>query len=72
MSILPKNRLLIIDEGVSVLDKEHIEKFDAIANFLINNFTNVIIISHIESIKEFILHFITIQRNSENLSYICN
>ena len=30
VSIIPKNKMLIIDEGVSVLDKNHIERFDKI------------------------------------------
>ena len=34
LSLLPKNKLLIIDEGVSVLDKQHIEQFDKIIMFL--------------------------------------
>jgi hypothetical protein len=30
VSILPKNKMLIIDEGVSVLDKHHLEQFEKI------------------------------------------
>jgi DNA repair exonuclease SbcCD ATPase subunit len=70
LSVLPKCGLLIIDEGVSVLDKEHIEKFHIIAKFLKTNYKNVIIISHIDGIKDFIAHFITINKHSNNDSHI--
>ena len=70
LSVLPKCGLLIIDEGVSVLDKEHIEKFHIIAKFLKTNYKNVIIISHIDGIKDFIAHFITINKHSNNDSNI--
>jgi DNA repair exonuclease SbcCD ATPase subunit len=53
---------MIIDEGVSVLDKEHIDKFEIIANFLRNNYTNTILISHIDAIKDSISDFITINK----------
>ena len=62
VSILPKNKLLIIDEGVSVLDKEHIERFDNIAQFLTSNYNNVILISHIDSLKDFITQYININK----------
>jgi DNA repair exonuclease SbcCD ATPase subunit len=62
LSVLPKCGLMIIDEGVSVLDKEHIDKFEIIANFLRNNYTNTIIISHIDAIKDSISDFITINK----------
>jgi DNA repair exonuclease SbcCD ATPase subunit len=70
LSVLPKCGLLIIDEGVSVLDKEHIDKFQIIANFLKSNYKNVIIISHIDGIKDFITDFITINKDSNNDSSI--
>ncbi len=62
VSILPKNKLLIIDEGVSVLDKEHIERFDNIAQFLTSNYNNIILISHIDSLKDFITQYININK----------
>ena len=70
LSVLPKCGLLIIDEGVSVLDKEHIDKFKIIATFLKNNYKNIIIISHIDPIKDFISHFITINKYTNQDSHI--
>ena len=70
LSVLPKCGLLIIDEGVSVLDKQHIDKFHIISKFLKTNYKNVIIISHIDGIKDFIAHFITINKHSNYNSHI--
>ena len=70
LSVLPKCGLLIIDEGVSVLDKDHIDRFHIIGNFLKSNYKNVIIISHIDGIKDFISEFIPINKDSNNDSSI--
>ncbi len=72
LSLLPKNKLLIIDEGVSVLDKQHIEQFDKIILFLNSHYDNVILISHIDSLKDFITQYIHITKNTEgyNNSFI--
>ena len=72
LSLLPKNKLLIIDEGVSVLDKQHIEQFDNIIMFLNQHYENVILISHIDSLKDFISHYIHITKKTEgyNNSFI--
>lgn len=70
VSIIPKNKMLIIDEGVSVLDKNHIEKFDKIAQFLNSNYNNVILISHIDSLKDFISEYINIHKDSNGFSHI--
>ncbi len=71
LSLLPKNKLLIIDEGVSVLDKQHIEQFDKIILFLNKYYENVILISHIDSLKDFISHYIHINKlnNNSNINY---
>jgi len=70
LSVLPKCGLLIIDEGVSVLDKEHIDRFHIIGNFLKTNYKNIIIISHIDGIKDFISQFISIHKNLSQDSII--
>ncbi len=66
LSLLPKNKLLIIDEGVSVLDKQHIEQFDKIILFLNQHYENVILISHIDGLKDFISHYIHINKQHNN------
>ncbi len=69
LSLLPKNKLLIIDEGVSVLDKQHIDNFDNIIMFLNQHYENVILISHIDSLKDFISEYMNITKQNNN-SYI--
>ncbi len=70
LSLLPKNKLLIIDEGVSVLDKKHIEQFDKIIMFLNQHYENVILISHIDSLKDFISNYIHINKQiNSNINY---
>lgn len=70
LSLLPKNKLLIIDEGVSVLDKKHIEQFDKIILFLNQHYENIILISHIDSLKDFISHYMHITKNiNSNINY---
>ena len=69
ISILPKTKMLIIDEGVSVLDKSHIDKFNNIASFLNSNYNHVILISHIDGLKDHITQFININKNNGK-SYI--
>lgn len=66
LSLLPKNKLLIIDEGVSVLDKQHIEQFDNIIMFLNQHYENVILISHIDSLKDFINEYMNITKQNNN------
>jgi len=61
-SILPKSYLLIIDESISVLDKEHIDKFHIIISFLKKYYRNIILISHIDTLKDFISYFIDINK----------
>jgi hypothetical protein len=72
LSLLPKNKLLIIDEGVSVLDKQHIEQFDNIILFLNQHYENIILISHIDSLKDFINEYIHItkQNNNSSINYL--
>lgn len=72
ISILPKTKMLIIDEGVSVLDKSHIEKFNNIAQFLNSNYNHVILISHIDGLKDHITQFININKTNgkSHITYV--
>jgi len=45
--------ILIIDEGVSVLDKEHIKKFNIIGDFLKEYYNNIVLITHIDAFLEY-------------------
>jgi DNA repair exonuclease SbcCD ATPase subunit len=61
--------LLIIDEGVSVLDKDHIQKFNIISDFLKKYYNNIILITHIDTFHDYTLTKIKILRK-DNYSYL--
>jgi DNA repair exonuclease SbcCD ATPase subunit len=61
--------LLIIDEGVSVLDKEHIMKFNMISNFLKKYYDYIILITHIDAFHDYTLTKIKIVKKNKD-SYL--
>jgi DNA repair exonuclease SbcCD ATPase subunit len=61
--------LLIIDEGVSVLDKEHIMKFNMITDFLKKYYNNIILITHIDAFHDYTLTKIKIVKKNKD-SYL--
>jgi exonuclease SbcC len=71
ISILPTCNLLIIDEGVSVLDSNNIKKFNIISDFLKQHYNKIILITHIESLTDFISSFIHVTKKNKH-SYINN
>jgi len=70
IAILPKCDLLIIDECLSFFDNKRIENIDKLFDFIKCNFDKVIIISHIDNIKENINYQIDIEKNSKKQSLI--
>ena len=52
--IRPKPNIFIIDEKVSVLDKSNLANIELLFNFLKSTSTNILLISHIEQIKDFV------------------
>ena len=67
---MPYCGILIIDEGVSVLDKNNVDKFDIIADFVRQYYNNIILISHIPSFNDYIDTFIKIEKNKDKTSKI--
>jgi len=67
---VPYCGILIIDEGVSVLDKNNVDKFDIIADFVRQYYNNIILISHIPSFNDYIDTFIKIEKNKDKTSKI--
>ena len=61
--------LLIIDEGVSVLDKEHIMKFNMISDFLKKYYDYIILITHIDAFHDYTLTKIKIVKKNKD-SYL--
>ena len=67
---IPFCGLLVIDEGVSVLDKDNVERFDIIADFIKQYYNNIILISHIPTFNDYIDQSIYISKNKDKTSKI--
>jgi DNA repair exonuclease SbcCD ATPase subunit len=65
---IPHSGILFIDEGVSVLDRDHVNKFNIIIDFLIKYYNYIILITHNESFNDYISTFIHINKNKNNTS----
>jgi hypothetical protein len=65
---VPYCGLLIVDEGTSVLDKNNVDKFHIIADFIKNYYNHIILISHIPSFNDYIDQFINIDKNKDKTS----
>jgi len=50
---IPLSGILFIDEGVSALDKEHIDNFNIVIDFLKEYYSKVLLITHIKDFKNF-------------------
>jgi DNA repair exonuclease SbcCD ATPase subunit len=50
---IPFSGILFIDEGVSALDKEHIDNFHIVIDFLKEYYSKVLLITHIKDFKNF-------------------
>lgn len=69
-SLRPVGSIFIIDERVSVLDKERKTHIDELFDFLRLTFKHVLLISHMEEITEFCDHHIRIMKDDRGLSRI--
>lgn len=70
---IPHCGLLIIDEGVSVLDKEHTTKFNIICDFIKKYYNNIILITHIDTFYDYTVDNIKITKKitgKKNYSYV--
>ena len=66
---MPKGDVLFIDEGISALDKDKISNIDTLFEFLKNHFRKIILITHIDTVKDSIIEKIEIEKVN-NLSQI--
>ena len=62
---LPRSNFFIIDEGISVLDNERIYNISFLFNFLSNITSNVLLISHIPQIRDFVDKEMIIEKKNE-------
>lgn len=62
ISNLPKSNFLIIDEGLSVLDSENLTSMFTLFNMLKNEFDFIILISHLDIVRDIADNLIEISR----------
>ena len=71
ISEISEGNLIIIDEGISALDKEHISNIEELFVFLNKYYEKIFLMSHIEEIKDKVNNKIYIKKN-DDYSQICN
>jgi DNA repair exonuclease SbcCD ATPase subunit len=67
---LPQTGILFIDEGVSVLDKKHINNFSIISDFIKKYYNHIILITHIDSFFDYTFDIININKNKQKQSSV--
>lgn len=68
---LPKLNMLFIDESISVFDSEKLKNIDKVFNYILNYYSNIFLITHIDSIKDRMNYVINITHNNQK-SFINN
>lgn len=69
VSNLPKSDLFIVDEGFGALDGKNLEACASLLRELSKNFKSVIVISHVDGIKDVVDHIIEIDNRGRD-SYV--
>ena len=69
MSSLPKSDIFIIDEGFGALDPGNISTCNTILNMLKTKFKSIVIISHVDAIKDSVDNLIEIEKKGKD-SYV--
>lgn len=69
ISLTAKPNFFVIDEGWGAIDSEHINNIGSIMNFIKNQYDHVIIISHLEPLKNEVDYEINIDRR-DGFSYL--
>jgi DNA repair exonuclease SbcCD ATPase subunit len=67
---IPNTGILFIDEGVSVLDKNHANNFSVIATFIKKYYNHIILITHIDTFYDYTFDIINITKNKNKQSFI--
>jgi len=72
VSNLPHPNFLVIDEGFGTLDSENLSNMKGAFDYLKTNFESVFIISHLDTIKDFMDHLLPINVENEYSSIVFN
>jgi exonuclease SbcC len=67
---IPNIGILFIDEGVSVLDKNHTNNFSVIATFIKKYYNHIILITHIDTFYDYTFDIINITKNKKKQSFV--
>jgi len=65
LSELPKLKTLMIDEGFDSLDKDNLDKLPSIINSLLSYYQNVVMISHLDELKDIYTNTINLQKSGK-------
>jgi len=71
VSSLPKTDLLIIDEGFGALDDMNIEACTRLLDSLRRWFKHILVISHVDAVKDAVDNVIEISQREKNAVVIC-
>jgi exonuclease SbcC len=71
ISELPKPSMFIIDEGFGSLDDSNIESCARLMNNLKNEFRNILIISHVDAVKDIVDNVIDIEWRNDCAAIQC-
>ena len=72
VSSQPRSNLFVLDENISVLDQDHLHNLRHIFEFLEEHFDHILVISHLDIVKDFThinIHTSTNSQNCRSLSY---
>jgi len=64
ISNLPRSNFLVVDEGWGVLDAENLSSVPILFSYLKSNFDFVIIISHLETLRDMVDGHIEIKKDN--------
>ena len=65
VSSLPKSNMFVLDEPGTALDAENMDGFVSILELVKSYFKNVLLISHLDSLKDCVDSQITINKNGD-------
>ena len=72
VSSLPKTDLLIIDEGFGALDDMNVEACNRLLKSLKRWFKNILVISHVDAVKDIVDNVVDITKKGKDSKIFCN
>ena len=71
ISSLPKTNLLVIDEGFGALDEMNVESCNRLLKSLKRWFRNILVISHVDGVKDIVDVVLDIRQHGKNSMIQC-